>query len=223
MIGLQKAGLKLKAGYQSFQECCSILKNRQYWRNDQLRKDFESGVRLAIGTFNLLTSMLPAKIMKLLEFIGFGGNRDIGLQELKKVYEEKDSLRQFLACLGILVYDLVICSYLGDEQCNIELCEEILHDKIAKYPNGVCFLFVKGRFHFVQGEMKAAIHCHQKSCALLEKYPKLRHIYYWELIWAHQFSLDWWSAYHYANLLYEDSKWSKCFYAYQKAQATVLY
>ena len=216
-MGPKKAGLNIKAGYHSFQECCSILKNRQNWQNDQLQKDFESGVRLAIGTLNLLTSMLPAKIMKLLEFIGFVGNRDIGLQELKKVYEDQDGLRQFLACLGILVYDLVVCSYLGDEQYDIDLCEEILQDKITKYPNGVCFLFVKGRFHFVKGEMEMAIHCHQKSCSYLEKYPKLCHVYYWELIWAHQFSLDWWKAYHYANLLFEDSKWSKCFYAYQKA------
>ena len=97
MIVPQKAGLNIKAGYHSFQECCSILKNRQNWQNDQLQKDFESGVRLAIGTLNLLTSMLPAKIMKLLEFIGFVGNRDIGLQELKRVYEDQDGLRQFLA------------------------------------------------------------------------------------------------------------------------------
>ena len=31
--------------------------------------------RLGIGSFNLLISLLPARIMRLLEFIGFQGNR----------------------------------------------------------------------------------------------------------------------------------------------------
>ena len=45
------------------------------WQNDQHRKDFESGVRMGVGCFNLMISLLPARIMKLLEWIGFGGNK----------------------------------------------------------------------------------------------------------------------------------------------------
>jgi len=30
---------------------------------------------MGVGTFNLMISMLPARVMRLLEFIGFGGNR----------------------------------------------------------------------------------------------------------------------------------------------------
>ena len=65
--------------------------------------------------------------------------------------------------------------------------------------------------------MKTAIHCYKESCNHLEKYPLLCHTYYWELCWCHQYNLDWMGAYHYANLLFEESKWSKCFYAYLKA------
>ena len=45
------------------------------WENEQHRKDFESGVRMGVGSFNLMISLLPARIMKLLEWIGFGGNK----------------------------------------------------------------------------------------------------------------------------------------------------
>ena len=55
-------------------ECWSILQEKQ-WNNDQHRKDFESGVRMGVGAFNLLISLLPARVMKVLEFIGFAGNR----------------------------------------------------------------------------------------------------------------------------------------------------
>ena len=211
-----KAGLKVRAGYQSFKECCSILQDRK-WDNDQHRKDFEGGVRLGIGTCHLVFSKLPAKITKLLEFIGFSGNRVTGIQELQTVCEDKDGFRQFLACLVLLGHCIWVSSFIDEEQCSVELWEEILQEKLAKHPNGAAFLFLKGRFHFVQGEMKTAIYWYKESCKFLEKYPLLCHTYYWELNWAHQYSLDWMGAYHYANLLFEESKWSKCFYGYLKA------
>ena len=193
------------------------MQGRTNWETDQHRKDFEGGVRLGIGTCHLVFSKLPAKITKLLEFIGFSGNRVTGIHELKTVCEDKDGFRQFLACLVLLGHCIWISSFIDEEQCSVELWEEILQEKLAKHPNGASFLFLKGRFHFVQGEMKTAIHWYKEACNFLEKYPLLCHTYYWELNWAHQYSLDWMGAYHYANLLFEDSKWSKCFYAYQKA------
>lgn len=36
---------------------------------------FESGVRMGVGTFNLMISLLPARVIRLLEFIGFSGNK----------------------------------------------------------------------------------------------------------------------------------------------------
>ena len=51
-------------------ECWLILQHRE-WSNAQHKSDFESGVRVGVGTFNLLISLLPGRIMRLLEFIGF--------------------------------------------------------------------------------------------------------------------------------------------------------
>ena len=49
---------------------------------------------MGIGTFNLMISLLPPRIIKLLEFIGFGGNKDLGLIELEKGFALHQSLRQ---------------------------------------------------------------------------------------------------------------------------------
>ena len=56
------------------------MQQRQ-WQNDQHRKDFESGVRMGVGCFNLMISLLPARVMKLLEWIGFGGNK-VGIYQI---------------------------------------------------------------------------------------------------------------------------------------------
>ena len=61
-------------------ECWTIMQQRQ-WQNDQHRKDFESGVRMGVGCFNLMISLLPARVMKLLEWIGFGGNK-VGIYQI---------------------------------------------------------------------------------------------------------------------------------------------
>lgn len=42
---------------------------------EKLRPHFESGVRMGLGAFNLLISVLPNRVLKLLEFIGFSGDR----------------------------------------------------------------------------------------------------------------------------------------------------
>lgn len=58
----------------AIRECSHILDTRN-WSNDSSKVHFESGVRMGLGTFNLMISMLPARVIKLLEFIGFSGNK----------------------------------------------------------------------------------------------------------------------------------------------------
>ena len=44
-------------------------------KGDRHKNQFEGGVRLGVGTFNLIMSLLPPRITKLMEFIGFTGSR----------------------------------------------------------------------------------------------------------------------------------------------------
>ena len=74
LVSFVKAGLKVRTCYQSFRDCWTIMQERK-WDNDQHRLDFESGVRMGVGSFNLMISLLPARVMKLLEWIGFGGSK----------------------------------------------------------------------------------------------------------------------------------------------------
>lgn len=58
----------------SRRECHNILTQRQ-WESESSRVHFESGVKMGLGTFNLMISLLPGRVIKLLEFIGFSGNK----------------------------------------------------------------------------------------------------------------------------------------------------
>jgi len=54
--------------------CISLLSGRD-WSKDEFKSHFEGGVRLGVGTFNLMMSLLPTRITKLMEFVGFAGSK----------------------------------------------------------------------------------------------------------------------------------------------------
>ena len=49
----------------------------------KLEPNFATGIRMGMGTFNLFLSLLPARVMKLLEFVGFSGEREWGIEQLE--------------------------------------------------------------------------------------------------------------------------------------------
>ena len=56
--------------------CWEILESRNWSeKEDKFKSHFEGGVQLGVGTFNLVMSLLPPRITKLLQFIGFTGSR----------------------------------------------------------------------------------------------------------------------------------------------------
>lgn len=87
-----KAGFKIRSCFNSYKDCQQILKKHD-WSKDTTKVHFESGVKMGIGTFNLMISMLPSRVIKLLEFIGFSGNKSMGINEILEGYNI-EGLRQ---------------------------------------------------------------------------------------------------------------------------------
>ena len=60
-----------------------------------------AAVNFGYGTFQLCISMVPPKILKLIEFLGFDGDRQIGLEALNCTSHSRD-MQAPLATLGLL-------------------------------------------------------------------------------------------------------------------------
>eukprot|EP00112_Aurelia_sp_Birch-Aquarium-sp1_P009460 Seg2074.6 transcript_id=Seg2074.6/GoldUCD/mRNA.D3Y31 product="Tetratricopeptide repeat protein 39B" protein_id=Seg2074.6/GoldUCD/D3Y31 len=76
LISFIKGGLKIKHAYSLYRSCMQIMSHiPTSMESSTNRLDFEGGVHLGIGTFNLLLSLLPAKILRLLEWVGFSGDK----------------------------------------------------------------------------------------------------------------------------------------------------
>lgn len=91
---------------------------------------FESGVRMGNGTFNLMISLLPSRIIKLLEFIGFSGNKQLGLNDLMTGVE-MNGLRQILCTMTLFSYHLIVCYVLSNQEGDLDLCDELLNKQLT--------------------------------------------------------------------------------------------
>ena len=209
------AGWKVKQAFSGYRECWSILKKRN-WSKDKEKEHFEGGVRLGYGTFNLLMSIMPPKITKIIEFIGLTNSKDVGMKELMACYHSQDNIRQVLSALVLLMYNLFLKVLMG-KPCDKELVQEILDDKLTKYPNGAFYLFFKGRFEMISGRFESATSWYVKAMNCQKDWIGFQHVGCWELLWIAWFRCEWRESLVYADRLVKESKWSPCMYSYFKA------
>ncbi|XP_050401579.2 tetratricopeptide repeat protein 39B [Patella vulgata] len=216
LISFVKGGLKIRECYKIYKECNKILKSRK-WTDEEHRLHFESGVRMGVGAFNLMISLLPGKVMKLLEFVGFSGNKQLGLSELENGCKMQSSLRGPLCSIVLVAYHTVVTYVLGLGDGDIELASEILKPCLMNYPKGALFLFFAGRIEEVKGNIDEAIYKFEESIDSQSEWRQFHHLCFWELMWCHCFKGDWLLAMKYAERLCRESRWSKATYTYQKA------
>nr|XP_060465612.1 LOW QUALITY PROTEIN: tetratricopeptide repeat protein 39B [Panthera onca] len=217
MINFIKGGLKIRTSYQIYKECLSILhviqKNKV---EQQFFYEFEGGVKLGIGAFNLMLSLLPARIIRLLEFIGFSGNRELGLLQLQEGASGR-SMRSPLCCLTILAFHTYISLILGTGEVNVLEAESLLAPFLQQFPNGSLMLFYHARIELLKGNVEEAQEILRKCISVQEEWKQFHHLCYWELMWIYVFQQNWMEAYYYSDLLCKESKWSKATYVFLKA------
>uniref|UniRef100_A0A8D3DFT9 Tetratricopeptide repeat protein 39B n=1 Tax=Scophthalmus maximus TaxID=52904 RepID=A0A8D3DFT9_SCOMX len=217
MISFIKGGIKIRTSYQIYKECQNVLNvNQDLAGQSDLFRQFEGGVKLGIGSFNLMLSLLPQRILRLLEFIGFSGNRDFGLSQLREGASSQ-SLRSILSALTLLFYHTYVSLILGTGEGNLVEAEALLEPYQHKYPKGSIILFYTARIATLRGNFEKARARYEECISSQQEWKQIHHLCYWELMWTHSYQQEWQQAYRYADLLCKESRWSKAIYVYQKA------
>jgi len=237
LVSFIKGGLKIRACYQSYKECLRIYRHRDWNvstsvdeapqddggsspnvdRNAQLKMHFDSGVKMGMGAFNVIISLLPAKVMKLLEIAGFSGNKSWGLKQLEEGFMQLSSLRSPLCAIVLLTYHTLISYVIGTGDGDLDFAETILDKELAKYPNGAMFLFYAGRLQEMRGNLEQAVLKFEASIDSQSQWQQFHHICFWELMWCSCFQGDWLLGMKYAEKLSRESRWSPATYTYHKA------
>ncbi|XP_069024185.1 tetratricopeptide repeat protein 39B-like [Embiotoca jacksoni] len=217
IIGFIKGGMRIRNSYQIYKEChamASAMKDGDREKSTHIH--FRGGVSMGIGSFNLMLSMLPSRVLRLMEFLGFSGDREMGLSELREG-AASNSLRSILSTLTLLMFRLYISVILGTGEIDLTEPEALLKPYTEKFPNGALILFYTARIAVLKGNFRFAQEKFLACIATQEEWRQIHHLCYWELMWSYSFEQNWIEAYRYANLLCKESKWSQAIYVYQKA------
>lgn len=122
----------------------------------------------------------------------------------------------------LLFYNLVISFILSNTDGDLEWCEKVLEEELSLYPNGVWFLFLKGRLELTRGNFESSIEWYTKSWKSQDLWPRFHLLCFWELMWVHCALLQWENAVKYADILVKESKWSSTVSLYQQAAILLM-
>lgn len=198
-------------------------------RDESIDEDFRSGVHLGNGLISLILGLLPGKVLKIMEVIGYTGDTQEGLAILAKaggwskdkakpaMTKENEGIRRQVCDMGILLYHLVISTFLPVQGVDIEYSDKVLHYNLDRYPEGVFFLYFSGRLYSTQARAEKAIVQYRAARDIQKEYVQLQHICYWDMSLCHMSLTQWSEATKCFDLLYKDSNWSKCVYLYGRA------
>ncbi|CAK1588763.1 unnamed protein product [Parnassius mnemosyne] len=214
IAGFLRGTIKVKGCYSTYKECARILEKKK-WETAESRQHFQSGVRLGLATFSLMIAMLPPRLVTLLEFVGFSGDKNAGLAELQAGAREP-GLRGVLCELTLLGYHLVVSHFAGAIP-DFDHCQRILETQLKVYPEGVWFLLFEGRLQLLRGRCALAATTYKRAADIPHLWKQLRHLCYWELMWANAMMMDWREAAGFAGRLIEESSWSRTVYSYARA------
>jgi hypothetical protein len=124
---------------------------------------FVSGIYLGLGGFNLVLSLLPNIVLRLLELIGLPANQAAGLKMLDQGGSFEHAVRGPLCDMASLFFHSVLGALLEIPSCDVEIAMRLLEKNSKIYPNGAFYLFFEGKVHQTKKLIRTSTECFQKT------------------------------------------------------------
>lgn len=177
----------------------------------------KGSVSFGYGLFHLCISMVPPHLLKIVNLLGFPGDRHQGLTALTYASESKD-MKAPLATLALLWYHTVVQPFFAldgaDTQAGLMEAKSILKQREATYPNSSLFMFFKGRVQRLECQISNALTSFNSALELASEQREIQHVCLYEIGWCSMIELNFREAYRAFERLKNESRWSQCYYAY---------
>ncbi|KAI4905528.1 hypothetical protein NFI96_012443 [Prochilodus magdalenae] len=177
----------------------------------------KGSVSFGYGLFHLCISMVPPHLLKIINLLGFPGDRQQGLTSLTYASESKD-MKAPLATLALLWYHTVVQPFFAldgsETEAGLLAAKGILQSKEAEYPNSSLFMFFKGRVQRLECQISSALKSFNSALELATDQREIQHICLYEIGWCSMIELSFTNAFRAFDRLRTESRWSQCYYAY---------
>ncbi|CAF4106539.1 unnamed protein product, partial [Rotaria magnacalcarata] len=188
-------------------------------------------VSFGFGLFQIALSFVPPKVMRLIKFLGFEGDRKSALAALRFASQTTD-MKAPLANLTLLWYHCIIQPFFAIDISNIPDMSEartILRRNKEKYDRSTLFIYFQGRIERIERDLPRALltfhnglnvpNSQQQSAGVVRS-NELDQVLIYDLGFCYLMMLDFDQALKYFTKLKEESRWSKAFYCYVCAICT---
>uniref|UniRef100_A0AAY4DAG6 Tetratricopeptide repeat domain 39C n=1 Tax=Denticeps clupeoides TaxID=299321 RepID=A0AAY4DAG6_9TELE len=177
----------------------------------------KGSVSFGYGLFHLCISMVPPHLLKIVNLLGFPGDRQQGLASLAYASESKD-MKAPLATLALLWYHTVVQPFfaLDGSDClaGLQEAKAILQKKSVVYPNSSLFIFFRGRVQRLECQINSALASFHHALELVSDQREIQHVCLYEIGWCSMIELNFEDAHKSFERLKNESRWSQCYYAY---------
>ncbi|KAF7490321.1 Tetratricopeptide repeat protein 39B [Sarcoptes scabiei] len=195
-------------------KCREIFEKRTSWESNVSKENFEAAIRLERGIRNLIVSFLPPKLLKIVNFLGFKGIREVAFNELNKAIE-LPGIYGLIGEMVVILYWLYIEMHGCLGPTNVDAMRTLIDKKMAQYPNSVLYKVAKNKLTQITGNIQEST---EGFLSIIDKEFEMFHkISHWELMWTNAVLGEWDECIKYAQLLREKTLHSPAIITYLEA------
>ncbi|KAH9418244.1 Tetratricopeptide repeat protein 39B [Dermatophagoides pteronyssinus] len=220
---LMKVSYRLRSVYMMFKSFAKILDTKE-WSSETSASTFNTGVKLGLGIYNLMFSMVPERLMSILSMVGFKGSKYEGLALLREAGSAND-IRSFVAQMMVSLYECYL-----DQMWNVRSTSTIntvnyIQLGLKTNSLSIWYSLFKGRISLIEHNLEQAIKDFE-GCVKLKNcidIKQLTTLYHWELMWCYALDGDWKKAIQCSHDLRNMCVWSQSTLLYLEASFRIMY
>uniref|UniRef100_A0A3B3DZE3 Tetratricopeptide repeat protein 39B n=1 Tax=Oryzias melastigma TaxID=30732 RepID=A0A3B3DZE3_ORYME len=222
MISFIKGGIKIRTSYQIYKDCQNLLSTAQgVTEQSDLFRQFEGGVKLGIGSFNLTFDVIGFVLLCShpgFDFGCFSGCISSGIHHSLLLGSYYFSEGKSGKGLNLFIGNVKLIVHVKTAETFLDFSEHVCFPEhpiiVRPFWSQTCLFRFLPSCHC--GVLQARAR-YEECISSQQEWKQIHHLCYWELMWNHSFQQEWQQAYRYADLLCRESRWSKAIYVYQKA------
>eukprot|EP00041_Stephanoeca_diplocostata_P038264 m.1490665 g.1490665 ORF g.1490665 m.1490665 type:complete len:607 (+) comp25191_c0_seq17:397-2217(+) len=210
-----KGALNIRNAWHKYK---AIKEQKELLEGDGGALDIETvgAMHFGIGAFNLVSSLLPPKVLALISFLGFPCDRQLGLEELETAFN-KGGVRSPIASLALLTHHVFLqASFCHNDLVYADAAERVIRRSLEMCANGGLFLLFNARQLRLAKDIDGAIEHFKLAARVQHKWIPLVHYCSYELAYTHLYRFEYLQSAAHWNKLLVENEWSKAYYAYAK-------
>ncbi|RWS03113.1 Tetratricopeptide repeat protein 39B-like protein [Dinothrombium tinctorium] len=190
--GFIKGAYRMTSGYMGLREGQHILNARKNWQHPRVKEHYEALLKFFLGLFEIVIAYMPAKLSRLLDFIGFSGRLENGIEFLESSFMIKNTYGSLVSGL-VLIFIYMFSEYfygLGDSK--LEMIKKVEIDCLSIHPKSAYTAAVSVSIKLLEAKFDEVITLCEEQLSSNIEYPQyVQYIFYWFKSWSNAYQCKW--------------------------------